>query len=251
VSRELFDYVVALGDDALVMSQRLGWWISRAPELEEDLALANIGLDQLGQARMLLTYAGAVEDAGRGEDELAYQRPPGEFRNVCLVERPMEDFGIAMARLWLFAAYQHGLYTALCASSDPTLAAIAAKAIKEVGYHLDHAEHWVVRLGDGTAESHRRMQAAVDEEWPWAGALFDAAWPAPSLVRAGIAVEPAALQGPVLARARRVLHQATLGLPDPAAAAARAGRSGPHTEHLRPLIEELQSVARAHPGVVW
>src|SRR5687768_17620529 len=132
-------YVLALADDALVSAQRMGWWISRAPQLEEDVALANIGLDQLGQARMLLSYAGQVEGAGRDEDDLAYFRDEREFYNVCLVEREQADFAVAMARLLLFAGWQHELYAALTRSTDPTLAAIAGKAVKETAYHLDHA----------------------------------------------------------------------------------------------------------------
>ncbi|MFC6343683.1 1,2-phenylacetyl-CoA epoxidase subunit PaaC, partial [Nocardioides hankookensis] len=162
---DLFPYVLGLADDALVSAQRMGWWISRAPELEEDLALANIGLDQLGQARSLLSYAGTVEDAGRSEDDLAYLRDDREFRNVWLVERPQTDFGVAMARLLVFSAYQGELYAALARSDDPTLAAIAAKAVKEVAYHRDHARLWTLRLGDGTEESHDRVQAALEGEW--------------------------------------------------------------------------------------
>src|SRR4051794_26124943 len=153
VDTALVDYTLGLADDALVSAQRLGWWISRAPELEEDVALANIGLDQLGQARSLLSYAGRLEDAGRTEDDLAYLRDDREFRNVKLVERPMTDFGVAMARLLVFATYQLHLYRALSHSDDETLAGVAAKAVKEVAYHADHAAHWVVRLGDGTATS--------------------------------------------------------------------------------------------------
>ncbi len=246
----LAGYALALGDDAVVMAQRLGWWISRAPELEEDLALANLGLDQLGQARMLLSAAGAAEGAGRTEDDLAYLRDAADFRNVCLVERPMEDFGVAMVRLLLFAAYQRELYAALEASADPTLAAVAAKAVKEVTYHLDHAEHWVVRLGDGTAQSHSRIQAALDQEWPWAAELFEGAWLDPALVSSGVAVDPAGLEAPAMARVRRTLRRATLSEP-PATATDADGRSGRHTEHLAPLLAEFQSVARAHPGAVW
>src|SRR5690349_15545642 len=156
----------------------MGWWISRAPELEEDVALANIGLDQLGQARTLLEYAGRVEGAGRSEDDLAYLRDDRGFRNVWLVERPQTDFGVTMARLLVFAAYQSELYSALAGSTDPTLAGVAGKAVKEVAYHLDHAARWVVRLGDGTEESHLRMQAALEAEWPHVEELFTPADPA-------------------------------------------------------------------------
>lgn len=246
----LAGYALALGDDALVMAQRLGWWVSRAPELEEDVALANLGLDQLGQARMLLTHAGMVEGEGRDEDDLAYLRDPADFRNVCLVERPMEDFGVAMARLLLVAAYQCELYAALRASTEPTLAAIAEKALKETTYHLDHAEHWVVRLGDGTDESHRRMQAALDAEWPWVGELFDGSWVADDLVADGTAVDPGRLHGAFVARVSPTVAAATLTRPS-GTWVESGGRHGRHTEHLEPLVAELQSVARAHPGAVW
>ena len=244
-------YVLALGDDSLVMAQRLGWWISRAPELEEDLALANLGLDQLGQARLLLTYAGQVEGRGRSEDDLAYLRDAADFRNACLLERPMEDFGVAIARLLLFAAYQRELYAALRASADPTLAALAEKALKEVTYHLDHAEHWTLRLGDGTEESHRRMQVAIESEWPWAAELYDGSWVAPGLVAAGIAVDPGSLWPPARARVARTVQEATLALPPVVRPSRTAGRLGRHTDHLAPLLADLQSVARAHPGAVW
>ncbi|MGH3729897.1 MAG: 1,2-phenylacetyl-CoA epoxidase subunit PaaC, partial [Micromonosporaceae bacterium] len=165
---DLVEYLLRLGDDALVASQRLAEWVSRAPELEEDMALANIALDQLGQARMLLSYAGEVEGGPPGaereprtEDDLAYLRTEREFRNCQLVELPNGDFAVSIGKLLFFSAYQHGLYVRLADSTDGRLAGIAAKAVKETAYHLDHATMWTLRLGDGTAESHRRMRAAV------------------------------------------------------------------------------------------
>jgi ring-1,2-phenylacetyl-CoA epoxidase subunit PaaC len=241
----LFDYTLGLADDALVSAQRMGWWISRAPELEEDVALANIGLDQLGQARTLLTYAGQVEGAGRTEDDLAYLRDDRDFRNVKLVERPMTDFGVAMARLLVFATYQSRLYDGLRASSDETLSGIAGKAVKEVAYHVDHAAHWVVRLGDGTDESHGRMQAALDAEWPYAAELFASPDPLPDGV-----VDPAALREGVLAELTHVVEQATLVVPD-VPAALGGGRQGLHTEHLGHLLADMQHLHRSHPGVTW
>ena len=242
------DYVLGLADDALVSAQRLGWWISRAPELEEDVALANIGLDQLGQARTLLAHAGSLEGAGRGEDELAYWRDERDFRNVQLVERPQTDFGVTMARLLVFATYQRELYAALARSTDATLAAIAGKAVKEVAYHVDHAAHWVVRLGDGTAESHRRMQDALDAEWPWVEELFgqvDA-----GLVEDGTAADPEALRAATLPRIEQVVAEATLVLPE-VTPAVGGGRRGIHTEHLGYLLAEMQHLTRSHPGVTW
>jgi ring-1,2-phenylacetyl-CoA epoxidase subunit PaaC len=246
MSSVLVDYVLGLGDDALVSAQRLGWWISRAPELEEDVALANIGLDQLGQARSLLTYAGQLEGVGRTEDDLAYLRDERDFRNVKLVERPMTDFGVAMARLLVFATYQLHLYRGLSASSDDTLSGVAAKAVKEVAYHVDHAAHWVLRLGDGTEESHARMQAALDAEWPYVDELF--APLDPSL--AGHVADPAALREDVLTDVRRVVTEATLSMPE-VSPALGGGREGLHTEHLGYLLAELQHLHRSHPGATW
>jgi ring-1,2-phenylacetyl-CoA epoxidase subunit PaaC len=242
----LFEYTLGLADDALVSAQRMGWWISRAPELEEDVALANIGLDQLGQARTLLTYAGALEGAGRTEDDLAYLRDDRELRNVKLVERPMIDFGVAMARMLLFSTYQLHLYRALASSSDETLGAIAAKAVKEVAYHVDHAAHWVLRLGDGTDESHARMQAALDAEWPYLEELF--APVDPSL--AGRVADPAEIRDAVLTDVRRVVTQATLTTPE-VGPALGGGRAGLHTEHLGLLLAEMQHLHRSHPGATW
>jgi ring-1,2-phenylacetyl-CoA epoxidase subunit PaaC len=246
VDQRLFDYTLGLADDALVSAQRTGWWISRAPELEEDVALANIGLDQLGQARTLLGYAGEVEGAGRSEDDLAYLRDEREFRNVKLVERPMTDFDVAMARLLLFSTYQLHLYRALAASDDETLSAIAAKAVKEVAYHADHATQWVLRLGDGTEESHARMQAALEAEWPFLDELFTPLDPA----LAERVADPAALHEPVLTDVRRVVTEATLALPE-VAPALGGGRDGLHTEHLGYLLAEMQHLHRSHPGATW
>jgi ring-1,2-phenylacetyl-CoA epoxidase subunit PaaC len=243
-------YALALADDALVASHRLTEWVARAPELEEDVALANIALDLLGQARLLLQYAGSLHQPPRTEDDLAYLRDEREFRNVSLVERVNGDFAVTMARLLLFSAYQHELYTRLADSADATLAAIAAKAVKEVDYHCDHARVWVLRLGDGTPESHDRMQAALDAEWPWAAELFDPTWLAPGLVADGVAVDPTALEAPALDRVRRVLAEATLAEPS-VSAAYSTGRDGRHTEALGFLLAEMQHLARSHPGASW
>lgn len=243
-------YVLALGDDALISAQRMGWWISRAPELEEDVALANIGLDQLGQARMLLAHAGELEGRGRGEDDLAYWRDEREFRNVGLVEREQTDFGVTMARLLIFATWQRALWSALAGSSDPTLAAIAAKASKEVRYHVDHAGQWVIRLGDGTEHSHARMQAALDAEWPWAAELFDPAPIDATLIESGVAVDPAGLRASVEESLTTVITRATLTVPDAPPAFSR-GRAGRHTEQLGYLLAEMQHLTRSHPGATW
>jgi ring-1,2-phenylacetyl-CoA epoxidase subunit PaaC len=240
--RTTVDHLLALGDDALVAAQRLGEWVAAAPELEEDIALANIALDQLGAARMLLTYAGELEGAGRDEDALAYLRDDREFRNCLLVELPNGDFAVTMAKLLFLAAYQLPLYTALSGCADERLAAIAGKARKEVAYHLDHARLWTLRLGDGTAESHRRMQSAVDEIWPYTHELFQPDPTAP--------VDPAGLRAEFLAIVEPVLAEATLTRPADGWA-PEGGRRGLHTEHLSYLLAEMQVLHRAHPGARW
>jgi ring-1,2-phenylacetyl-CoA epoxidase subunit PaaC len=240
-------YALALGDDALVLAQRMGEWVAAAPELEEDVALANIGLDLLGQARALLAYAGRAD--GRDEDDLAYLRAAGEFRNVRLVEESDDgDFARCVARLLVFSSYQAELYARLTASTDETLAAVAAKAVKEVAYHRDHASQWVLRLGDGTDESHRRMQAAVDTVWPYLAELFET----DDVVRAlpGVAVDPAVLREPVLAYVSGVLGRATLRVPD-VPPRPGSGRRGAHTPALAPMLAEMQALHRALPGVTW
>lgn len=236
------DYVLGLADDALVSAQRMSWWISRAPELEEDVALANIGLDQLGQARALLAHAGELEGAGRTEDDLAYLRDDRDFRNVWLVERPQSDFAVTMARLLVFATWQSELYAALAGSADATLAGIAGKAVKEVAYHVDHARLWTLRLGDGTQLSHRRMQQALEAEWPYVEELFAPDEAAP--------VDPASLREPVLRRVEEVVAEATLSIPQ-VAPAVGGGRRGLHTEHLGHLLAPMQHLHRSHPGAVW
>jgi ring-1,2-phenylacetyl-CoA epoxidase subunit PaaC len=243
-------YVLRLGDDALVMSQRLGEWIAASPQLEEDVAVGNIALDLLGQARSLLTYAGELEGAGRDEDALAYLRDEREFTNLHLCELANGDFGHTMARLLVFSAYQSELYAQLSNSTDPTLAAVAAKALKEVSYHRDHATQWVLRLGDGTEESHRRMQAGIDAVWPYTSELFEADRLLDEQVEAGVAADPVAMQPPWSAYATTVLQKATLALPT-AVPAVTGGRRGIHTEQMGYLLAEMQHLARSHPGATW
>ncbi|GAA1802534.1 phenylacetate-CoA oxygenase subunit PaaC [Planosporangium flavigriseum] len=231
------DYVLGLGDDALVAAQRLAQWCARAPELEEDVALANIALDQLGAARLLLTYAGELEGAGRDEDALAYLRGDREYRNCLLVELPEPDFAVTMAKLLFLSAYQKLRYEWLAAAGDERLSAVADKARKESAYHLDHASLWTVRLGDGTPESHRRMQDAVDRLWPYTHELFEG--------------DHAALRPQWLSLVTAVLDEATLTRPADGGWAPGGGRQGLHTEHLSYLLAELQVLHRAHPGARW
>jgi ring-1,2-phenylacetyl-CoA epoxidase subunit PaaC len=249
------DYVLGLADDALVSAQRMGEWIATSPQIEEDVALGNIALDLLGQARSLLGHAGSLMEPTRDEDELAYFRDASEFRNVHLVERPWgadggRDFGVAMARLLVLSTYLFELYTRLQASTDETLAAVSAKAVKEVDYHVDHATLWVLRLGDGTDESHQRMQAALDAEWPYVDELFDGSYVDPRLVEQGVAVDPASLRDAFDRRIADVLAQATLRLPS-VTPATGGGRRGEHGDDLEALLADMQSVAREHPGVTW
>ncbi|MET9296412.1 1,2-phenylacetyl-CoA epoxidase subunit PaaC [Streptomyces sp. NPDC003077] len=245
-----FAYPLRLGDDALIAAQRTIQWCTRAPQLEEDVALANIALDLLGQARALLAHAGELEGRGRDADALAFLRDEGEFGNVQLVELDNGDFAVSMAKLLFFATYQELLYGELTASRDRTLAALAAKAVKESVYHADHAASWVVRLGDGTEESHRRMRDAVALVWPYTHALFvpDAIDEAASA--RGTGPDPATLRAPWLQRVQRTLAEAMLTLPDDDWTPA-GGRQGLHTEAFGPLLAEMQSLHRAHPGARW
>ncbi|MFF5719675.1 1,2-phenylacetyl-CoA epoxidase subunit PaaC [Streptomyces buecherae] len=229
---------LALGDDALVLSHRLGEWAGHAPVLEEELALANIALDLLGQARVLLSLVG-------DEDELAYLREERAFRNLQLVEQPRGDFAHTIARQLYFSSYQRLLYEEL-AQGDTAIAELASKAVKEVDYHRDHAEHWTLRLGDGTAESHQRMQQALDALWRYTGEAFEPI--------EGLAVDWATLQARWTERITTVLRQATLTLPNgpqSGAWAAGGGRQGVHTEPFGRMLAEMQHLHRSHPGATW
>lgn len=246
-------YALALGDDALVLSQRLCEWAACSPAIEEDVALMNVALDLIGQARSLLAYAGEREGAGRTEDDLAYLRDERDFSNVQLVEIANGDFATTMARQLLFSAYQYDLYSALSGSADEQIAGVSAKAFKEVCYHRDHAATWVVRLGDGTDESHQRMVAAVDVVWPFAGELFQPLdWHAgvSDLVEAGVACDPASLHEPWSSFVTSVLSEATVDVPVTTWAPG-GGRRGLHTEGFGYLLAELQHVHRSFPGATW
>lgn len=241
--------VLGLGDDALIASHRLSEWVARAPELEEDIAMANVALDLLGQARLLLAHAGALASPALSEDQLAYERPIDEFRNAVMLERPNGDFGATMARMLLFGAYQFELYSALVDCADPQLAAIAGKAVKEVAYHRDHAAGWVTRLGDGTPESHQRMQAGLESEWPGFTRLFSD-WIRDDVIASGFAVYPPSLRRPVLRWLEPVLERATLVRPE-VTLTREPGRFGAHTDDLIALLAEMREVAAADPGATW
>ncbi len=246
----LFRYTLRLADNALVLGHRLSEWVGHAPVLEEDLALGNLGLDLIGQARSLYTYAGEIEGKGRDEDALAYLRDAPDYRNVLLVEQPNGDFAATMMRQLFYSAYAHPFFEALQASRDATLAAIAAKAVKEMAYHVRHSAEWVIRLGDGTEESHRRAQAAVDDLWTYTGELFEVDAVERALIEAGIAPDPAALRAAFDKTIDAVFDEATLQRPA-AGFMQSGGRDGRHSEHLGYILTELQFLQRAHPGAKW
>ncbi|WMD23497.1 1,2-phenylacetyl-CoA epoxidase subunit PaaC [Achromobacter seleniivolatilans] len=254
MDKTLFEYLLRLGDSSLILSQRLGAWTGHGPILEEDLALTNTALDLLGQARMWLTLAGEVEGAGRDEDALAYHRDTHQFHNALLVERANGNYADTMARQFLFDVWHYFLLQRLEQSSDERVAAIAAKSIKEVTYHVRRSSDMVVRLGDGTAESHAKMQAAVDDAWRFTGELFADDAIDQDVAARGIGCELSALRQPWLAHVREVLEEATLTVPDEAAAdhlAYRGGRQGRHTEELGYVLAEMQYLPRAYPGATW
>jgi ring-1,2-phenylacetyl-CoA epoxidase subunit PaaC len=245
-------YCLMLGDDVLVYSHRLQQWMTRLPELEEETALANIALDLLGQARMLLARAGLAEGKGRQEDQLAFFRDEHEFLNVRLVEALDADFAELAGRLLIFSAWRLALFSQLAESADPVLAAIAAKGVKELTYHRDYAAQWVIRLGDGTPLSHGKMQAALDAVWPLVEELFEADPVTAALPR--VAADPAGVRGEVGAVLGAVLDAATLdhpGVAPMARVAGKSGRDGVHTEAFGYLLAELQSLARTHPDATW
>lgn len=246
----LFDYAVRLGDDSLILGQRLSGWCGHAPALETDLSLANIGLDLIGQATAFLNYAGEVEGKGRDGDALAFRRDVYDFRNCLLVEQPNGDFARTIARQFLFSTWQLAMLERLAQSGDATLAAIAAKAVKEVAYHADIARDWVIRLGDGTEESHARMAEGLEWCWRFVDELFAMDAVDAALLAQGIAVDKAALRGPFDTAVDAVLAQATLARP-PVQRGVSGGRAGRHSEHLGHLLSEMQFLQRAYPGASW
>lgn len=253
-SEDVAEYALRLGDDALVLAQRLGHWISRAPELEEDVALGNIALDQLGHARSFLSYAGGAmtndDGTAKTEDDLAYFRREHEFRSVQLFEQPNGDFAATIARQFVVSYYQFELYRRLTESSDATLAAISAKAVKEVDYHRDHSAQWILRLAGGTDESRRRIIAGLRLMWPFVNELFQDDDLTRRLAEAGAAVELSSLRADFDRLTGEILDEAGLEVPD-VPAAPGGGRKGQHSEHLGYLLAEMQVLAREHPGAKW
>jgi ring-1,2-phenylacetyl-CoA epoxidase subunit PaaC len=243
-------YALRRADDALILGHRLSEWCGHAPMMEEDMALANMGLDLLGQARELYSYAAKVEGKGNDEDKFAYLRDVRQYRNLLLLEQPNRDFARTITRQFFYAAFADLYWRAMMKSRDATLAAIAAKSEKESAYHVRHSSEWVIRLGDGTEESHRRAQTAVDDLGAYTGEMFEADDGERGLIDAGIAVDPAALRPRWMETVSNVLREATLVLPK-SDWMQQGGRSGRHSEHLGHLLSELQSMQRTFPGVTW
>lgn len=245
-----FEYLLRLGDDRLVLGHRLSEWCGHGPILEEDIALTNIALDLIGQANLLLQRAGAVEGKGRDQDALAYLRDVIEFRNALIVELPNGDFAFTIVRQFLFSVYAAHQWEALTTSKDADLAGIAAKALKESRYHVRHSADWMLRLGDGTDESHARAQNALNELWRYTGELFATDDVERALAANGLAVDSSSLQAAWQRDVRDVLTRATLPLPQ-AGYAQVGGRTGKHTEHLGHMLAEMQILPRSYPGAKW
>ena len=245
-----FEYLLRLGDDALILGQMLGLWTGHGPVLEEDIALTNIGLDQIGQARAWLTLAGKAEDAGRDEDKLAFFRDQADFRNAQLCERPNGHFGDTIVRQFLFDAYAVPLPAALSSSSDPEIAAIARKSAKESAYHLRHSRAWMLRLGDGTEESHDKVQQSLNDLLPFAGDLFYADAVTAQATAEGWGADPTALRAPWTTELDSTLAAAGLERP-PAVPEQTGGREGRHTEQLSFLLAEMQVLPRTYPDAQW
>ena len=247
-SEDVAEFALRLGDDALILAQRLGHWISRAPELEEDVALGNIALDELGHARSFLSYAGGLD--GRSEDDLAYFRREHEFRSAALFEQPNGDFAVTIARQFVVSYYQFELYRRLTSSTDSTLAGIAAKAVKEVDYHRDHSAQWVLRLALGTDESRRRMIQAFKVVWPFVDELFRDDELTGRLSEAGAAPQPSSLREDFDRLTGEILAEAELEVPN-VQPSPGGGRRGLHSEHLGYILAEMQVLAREYPGASW
>ncbi len=246
----LFEFLLRMGDNALILGHRVSEWCGHSPALEEDIALSNTALDLIGQTQLWLGLAGEVEGKGRSADDLAYLRDGLDFRNVLLVERPNGDFGKTLMRQFLFDAWHYLQLKALKGSSDQRIADIAEKAFKEVSYHLERSGDLVVRLGDGTAESHRRMQEALDDLWSYTGELFMGDAFDAAVAADGIAPEPASLKAAWDGLVRGVLEDATLKMPADGYM-QKGGKRGVHTEHLGFILSELQFLQRAYPGATW
>jgi ring-1,2-phenylacetyl-CoA epoxidase subunit PaaC len=250
VQSTLFEYLLRLGDNALILGHRLSEWCGHSPALEEDLALSNVALDLIGQTQLWLSLAGEVEGKGRDADKLAYLRDARDFRNVLLVEQPNTDFAVTMARQFYFDAWHYLLLRELTSSKDPRIAEIAAKGLKEVSYHLERSRDWILRLGDGTEESRRRMQTAMDDLWMYTGELFESDEIDQAMAQEGLGPDLAPLHEPWLGLIRATAEEATLSLPQPGWA-QKGGKRGIHSEHLGFILADLQFLQRAYPNATW
>ena len=246
-----FNYLLRLGDNALILSQQLSKLCGKGPALEEDMALTNVALDLLGQTRMWLGYAGELEGGGRTEDDLAFLRDAHDMRNCLLVEQPNGNYADTMVRQFLFDAWHYFLLQGLCSSSDARIAEVAEKSLKEVTYHLRRSGDLVVRLGDGTAESHARTQAAIDELWPYSGEMFAYDALDEAMAAQGVAPAAAGLRAAFLEHVGAILQEATLAMPPADAWMQQGGKSGRHSEHLGYILAEMQFLQRAYPGAQW
>jgi ring-1,2-phenylacetyl-CoA epoxidase subunit PaaC len=246
-----FDYLLRLGDNALILSQRLSERCGKGPAFEEDMALTNVALDLIGQARLWLAYAGEVEGKGRDEDQLAFLRDEGEFRNLLLVEQPDDDYALTLVRQFYFDVWHRLLLSALTGSTDARIAEIAQKGLKEVSYHARRSADLIVRLGDGTDESHRRVQNAVDDLWMFTGEMFADDAVDQVLAAHGIVSAAAALRDPWLEQVGATLTSGALIMPAADAWMQKGGKQGRHTEAFGYLLAEMQSLPRAHPGARW
>lgn len=246
----LFEYLLRLGDDRLVLGHRLSEWCGHGPILEEDIAITNVALDLVGQANLLLQLAGQVEGRGRDQDTLAYFREAVDYRNALLMELPRGDWAFTIVRQFLASVHAALLLERLQHSANGDLAGIAAKAFKEARYHARHSADWMLRLGDGTAESHARAQRALDEIWRYTGELFETDDVERELVEEGVAIDSASLREPWREQVSRIVAEATLALPRDGFMQS-GGRRGRHTEHLGRMLAEMQIVARSHPGAQW
>lgn len=247
----MLEYVLQLADTNLVLAQRLCEWCGHGPVLEQDIAMSNIGLDLLGQTRSLYQYAAELQGKGKTEDDLAFLRNERQYSNLLLVEQPNGDFGATVLRQFFYEVYHYYLLQQLQQGKDQQLAAIAEKSLKEVTYHLKWTAEWVIRLGDGTEESKRRMQQAIQDLWMFTGEMFRASAAEQQLAEAGIVPDPAGLRADWLVKVAEIFAEATLDMPDPDVWMQEGGKRGVHTEHLGYLLAEMQSMQRQYPGMKW
>lgn len=250
MDKELFDFVIRLGDNALVNGQRLSEWCGHGPFLEEDVAMANAALDLIGRARLLLTYAGEIEGKSRTEDDFAYYRNERDWHNFLIAELPRGDFGFTMARQLMIDVYDHHLYQSLLNSTDQTLAGIAAKTVKECEYHVRRSSDWVIRLGNGTDESHSRIQQGLNEVWSYATEFFRFDDVDEKMQASGVVPGLTELEADWNSNITRILEEAGIRRPEQDHF-PDGGRKGLHTEHMGYLLAEMQSVPRAYPGLQW